>query len=1133
VDDAGECWLERYHQQALEQGGRVRERLRDGVEETLVILGCGFLRHPAGDALRRQVRAGQLTPAGYYRQLLRLVYRLLFLMVSEERGLVGPEDAHLAQVYRRYYSLARLRDLAEGYFSIGDRHGDLWQGLCQTFRLYEERDLARRLGMEALDGDLFGPHAIPDLEAAGLFNADLLRAMRCLSIYREERAVRRVNYAALDVEELGSVYESLLEYHPVIEKQDGQLTFAFVLGMERKTTGSYYTRPELVQELIKSALEPVIADRMQEARSRKQPEEETILSIKVCDPACGSGHFLLAAARRLGRELARVRTGEEHPPPTEFRRAVRDVIRRCIYGVDKNPLAVDLCRVALWLEGHSRGLPLTFLDHRIKCGDSLVGVLDLDVFRQGIPDEAYQPVSGDDKKVAAGLKKRNRQEREGQLGLFDQVAPPDLGRLAGLVQRLSAEPDQDVDGIRRKAQDYEAAHAPGSDWRDLWTACNLWTAAFFAPLSSPGREPALSLSKGAGGEGTVPTTAAVRRYLSNPRAAHGQTVGLADALSVEQRLFHWPLEFPDVFTAGGFDVVLCNPPWERIKLQEKEFFPAHDPAIARAPSKAIRERLIQALPQTNPALLQAYQQAKHDAEALSKYLRGSEAYPLTARGDINTYPVFAERFTALVNPVGRVGMLVPTGIATEDTNKYFFANLVEASRLVSLFDFANVENLFPAIDSNTRFCLLTVAGSDSAEITPEFAFFATRAEHLKDERRRYSLTLTDIARINPNTHTCALSRTRQDADLMRRVYERVPVLHNEQTDMNPWKASFLRMFDMTNDSGLFRTREQLETEGFGLEGNRFIRGEDVYLPLYEAKMMHLYDHRFAHADEPKTGQRIRGTSIHLTEGQHGDPDCLALPRYWVTSTEVEKRLPGKTGWHIGFRNVAGAVTNIRTATLSLLPAVGAGNSVPLLLVAAESCAVPCLVGCLSSLVLDYVVRQKVGGINLNFHYVKQFPVLPPTAYTTADLAYIVPRVLELVYTAWDIKPFADDVWREADEELRAALQAQWKANAAATGGHVGAQPPAWVESAPDGFPHPPFKWDEERRAVLRAELDALYARLYGLTEEELRYILDPADVYGPDFPGETFRVLKEKEMRQYGEYRTRRLVLEAWSRLLA
>jgi hypothetical protein len=310
-----------------------------------------------------------------------------------------------------------------------------------------------------------------------------------------------------------------------------------------------------------------------------------LLSIRVADPACGSGAFLLAAARRLGRELARVRTGEEHPTPTAFRRAVRDVIGRCLYGVDLNPLAVDLCKLALWLEGHNRGMPLTFLDHRIRHGDSLVGVLDLAVLTEGIPDAAYQPVSGDDKGVARGLRDQNQQERAGQLTFFEAETPPDVADLAALWQEIAAEPDEDVAAIRRKQARYQQARDRGTLWWQLWTACNLWTAPFFAHLTPEQRA-------------AIPTTADVRSYLTHPGAAHGQKVGLANALAVEHPFFHWPLEFPDVFAdrrpptadpstvyrlpSTGFDVILSNPPGSGSSCKSKNSLPR---ATRRLPAR--------------------------------------------------------------------------------------------------------------------------------------------------------------------------------------------------------------------------------------------------------------------------------------------------------------------------------------------------------------------------------------------------------------------------------------------------------------------------------------------------------------------------------------------------------------------
>ena len=413
VDSSHDCFLEKYYQTGIETGGRIREHLREGVEKAILIFGNGFLSHTDNTALRDSLQDGTLTASDYYRQILRLIYRFLFLMVSEQRKLIGPDpsfDFH-QKVYLNHYSLSRLKARAERQLSQTDSHRDIWESVKQTFRILGAEEHARLLNMVPLNGDLFGPTAIKALTDCYLCNSDFMEAFQYLSFFRDQNSTRRpINYAFLDVEELGSVYESLLDHYPVVSTQGARMIFELTSGTERKTTGSYYTRPELVQELIKSALIPVMEERL-EAAGDKEAKERALLSMKVCDPAAGSGHFLLAAARTVGAELARIRLGEEQVTPEPYRLAVRDVIRNCIYGVDLNPLAVDLCKVALWIEGHHSGLPLTFLDHRIKCGNSLVGIDSLDRIAQGIPSEAFTPVHGDDKAVARSIKKINDRER--------------------------------------------------------------------------------------------------------------------------------------------------------------------------------------------------------------------------------------------------------------------------------------------------------------------------------------------------------------------------------------------------------------------------------------------------------------------------------------------------------------------------------------------------------------------------------------------------------------------------------------------------------------------------------------------------------------------------------------------------
>ncbi|MBW4461821.1 MAG: N-6 DNA methylase [Nodosilinea sp. WJT8-NPBG4] len=1102
MEDADECLLEFYHQESVQQGGRVRDRLRDGVEQALKVLGTGFLQHPDNEALRQRLRLGKgepavssqpaettptsdlpslpgsgaegfggeaLTETAYYRQLLLLIYRLLFLMVAESRNLLlSGDDVNKSRIYREYYSIERLRALAEKASWRREGFQDQWQGLRVTFRLFDENWRGQVLGLSPLNGVLFGSHSLLDIDACAIDNHDLTLAIRHLSLYEQRGQLRRVNYGALDVEELGSVYESLLDFHPLVAERQGIYEFQLVTGSDRKTTGSYYTPPELVGQLIKSALEPVIADRLETLGKDATPEaqEQALLSLKVCDPACGSGHFLLAASRRIGKELARIRTGEPQPGPEPLRMAIRDVIQHCVYGVDLNPLAVDLCKVALWIEGLCCGVSLNFLDHRIKNGNSLVGVLDLDCLKEGIPDNAYKPVTGDDKSLAAQFKKRNKQEREskvaGQLALlYDNTFERDREEYAKAWREIEGMKDDDPTAVRQKQEKYERSRHLYS-WRRDKSACNLWTAAFFMPLT----EQNLQL---------LPTSGVLDNLLKGNWATQG-IVNAADKLADEKRFFHWPLEFPEVFEQGGFDSVLGNPPWERIKLQEKEFFGARDPDIANAANKAAREKLIKKLATTNLTLAIAFQDAKHDAEAQSKFIRESERFPLTATGDINTYAIFSETAQKAISNKGRAGIVVPTGIATDATTATYFKYLIESKSLWQIIGFRNSKQIFADVKDYITFAIVVLGKSNNYSSKMLFCWLVTSIQEANDPKRQIELSPHDFQSINPNTLTCPIFRTRQDAELAKKIYKNLPILDNEATGKNPWGISFMRMFDMSNDSELFQ-----------------YHSDTSCLPLYEAKMFHHFDHRYS-SYENATDQNINeGNLPKLSVDVKQDYHSQIVPRYWVNRSEVENKLLHKWDkkWLIAFRDVCRS-TDERTAIFSLLPKVAVGHNAPLIFCdVKENSKHALFLANVNSIVFDFVVRQKVGGTHLTYFILKQLPVLPPDRYIRADIDFIAPRVLELTYTAWDLQPFAQDM----------------------------------------GYHGDPFIWNPERRAHLRAELEAYYAYLYGLTRDELRYILDPADIHGPDFPSETFRVLKNNEMKQFGEYRTQRLVLEAWDRL--
>jgi hypothetical protein len=1120
-----DCALERWREAGQKEGVAARDRLRDGVEAALLSLGNGFLAHPDNGPLRDKLHKGDLTLSDYFGQLLRLVYRLIFLLVAEDRDLLHPPgtSAGARKLYAQGYSLASLREAAVRR-AAWDRHHDRWEGLKITFAALMRGE--KRLGLPALDG-LFAPGTLPDLENANLANRALMEAIYRLAWIRDDSGLVPVNWRDMETEELGSVYESLLELTPQLNGGGRQFQFAEggeARGHARKTTGSYYTPDSLVQALLDSALDPVL-DRVEAAAD---DPAAALLSVTVLDPACGSGHFLLAAARRIATRLARARA-QGLASPADYRHALRDVVRASIHGVDRNPMAVELTKVALWIETVEPGKPLGFLDANIRCGDSLLGVFDLKALEQGIPDAAYRPLSGDDKDAARIAARNNRSQRE-EKRQHELALAKGAAEFAREAHAIATMPEDDVAGVQARANAYaQLRKRPG--WWSIKTACDLYVAAFLTPKRF--RAGAMAQAKN---PDLVPTTRDVRAALSGHTTDH-QLVAKAVDLAGTARAFHWPLEFPDVMAAGGFDVVLGNPPWERIKLQEQEFFAARDPEIANAPNAAARGKLIAKLKEAAPgtrerALYEEFEAAKRAAEASSVFARveakDGGRFPLTGRGDVNTYALFAELFASLASKRGRAGVIVPTGIATDATTAPFFAALVGTKRLAQLIDFENREAIFPGVHRSYKFCLLTLGHEEKQS---GFAFFLTDPRQLAEPERRFTLSPDDIARINPNTKTAPVFRSRADAELTAKIYARVPVLIDETRgkDGNPWGVSFMAMFHMSNDSGLFRTAAQLAEAGFVREGMDWVRqsaagnrqsndptahsrlpAAERYVPLYEAKMIHQFDHRWATYAAVGSGQSAIGNgavasdptadsrlpiaeSRDVTLAEKSDPAFEPAPRYWVPAREVADRLGQRgwtRGWLMGWRDIARA-TDERTVIFSAMPLSAVGHTCPLIFVNADGKIWSALLANLDSTVLDFVARQKVGGTHLTYGYLNQFPVLPPSAYTPADLAFIVPRVLELTYTSRAMAPFARDL----------------------------------------GYDGQSFKWDEDRRAVLRAELDAFYARAYGLSRDELRYILDPADVKGADYPSETFRVLKQNEIRRFGEYRTARLVLAAWDKM--
>ena len=1056
-----DCLLERWIAAARDEGIRALDQLREGVESALTTLGTGFLRHPDNAKLRAQVDAGDLDPRDLYRYLLRLVYRLLFLFVAEDRDLLLlPEtEPAVRDRYDRYYSTARLRELAS--LPTGSGHGDLWLGLTSLMHVLGRDDGEPALGLPGLGSFLWAHDSIGELIDSSLDNEDLLDALQGLAYVDEGGALRRIDFAGMGAEELGSVYESLLELHPSFG-DDRDFVLGGGAGSERKTTGSYYTPTELIVELLDSALDPVL----EEAASKNDPEK-AILDLKIVDPAVGSGHFLVAAAHRVAKRLAEVRTGEPEPPEADYRHAVRDVVSRCLFAVDVNDLAVELCKVSLWLEALEPGMPLSFLDHHILVGNSLFGATPAAI-ADGIPDDAFQVLTGDNKKTVSELKKRNRKERSGQDGLpFD--ATDGLTSLGSEMQTLEDFDDEDLETVRAKERmlaDWKTSPA----YKQAKLIADTWCAAFAIE-----KNPA-----------APPLTDSVFRRVRDDGRVPADLKQRVDRLTQTYSFFHWHLAFPQVFGtdgsgpggagwSGGFNVILGNPPWDKVEFFEQEWFAARDSTIAQE-SGSKRKRLIASLATQNPDLWADYQAGLRNTETLRGFLAASGRYPLCGHGKINTYAVFAELMRSIAAGSGRVGVILPTGIATDNTTRLFFSDLVNHESLVSLFDFENRRKIFPGIDSRMKFCLLTLTGAFEPAKQAEFVFYALGTGDLRMPERRFTLLPSDFALLNPNTRTCPVFRTRRDAEITKEIYRRAPVMIEESDkSKNPWGVRLQQgLFNMTSDSNLFRTRDELEDDGWTLDGNIFKQSNERHLPLYEAKMIHHFDHRFA----THTEDGFRNT----TEEEHASADFLAIPRYWVPEPEVRARLlDSAASYLIGFRDITNA-TNERTLIATVIPTLGVGNNLALLNSDHElNVLLPAI---LNSFVSDFACRPKVGGTHINFFIAKQLAVLSPDqldvrcpwAQTKTVAEWMLPRATELHSTAVDLP------------ELSARERSAWT-------------------------------WNSSRRDELRAELDAASFHLYGIGRDDVEYIM------------ETFPIVKRHDIAEYGSYRTKELILDVYDRM--
>ena len=1047
---------------------------------------------------------------------LIFLYRLLFVLYAEDRGLLPVHDAR----YDDYGLRKPVRDDIARRMAANDtfsaKFTRYYDHLVNLFRIIEEGD--ESIGLPPYNGGLFAADAAPLLETVRLADAPIAPIIHDLS----HANGRFVNYRDMSVQQLGSIYERLLEREPV--RDDGHLSIR-LNPYARKDSGSFYTSQELVDLIVERTLKPLADERFNtfsakaialqsDRRSKQERRVElerfdpavAVLDLKVLDPAMGSGHFLVTAVDFLSDYIAELiehvpsvpewLDGEYASPLVERVAAIqadirqradesnwvldeaqltdqaiirRMVLKRCIYGVDKNRLTVELAKVSLWLHSFTVGAPLSFLDHHLRCGDSLVGLRVRDA-----TDELH---------------------RLG--GMFAGSAIAGAEAATDGMQRIEEMSDADVAEVEASAALFDGVEETTADLRGLldflcgwgWLTAGMKNSErdeFEGPLiATLGQHPANAyelLARGSEDDDV--------RFAELWRAAR--------TIANEEGFLHWEVAFPGVWhqwqdshPQGGFDAVIGNPPWDRIKLQEVEWFASRAPELALAPTAAARREGIRRLRDQGASLAKDFDAAKAQAESLSQVVRSSGDYPLLGGGDINLYSLFVERAMSLIKPDGFVGLLTPSGIYADKTAARFFKSVSTKGRVGGLFDFENKKIFFKDVHASFKFCALILGGEERRFDQTECAFFLRDTKTVHDEDRCFPLTPDDFARVNPNTGTAPVFRRRRDAEVTRYIYEWYPVLVNRarKRAREVWPVKYTRMFDMTNDSNLFRTAEQLDEEGFyPVEGNHWKKGQELYLPLYQGRMIWHFDHR-------ANSVRVNPESTHnpylseeVTEAQHADPNFLPQTQYWVPAHNVETALPQSRGYALGFRDITNP-TNERTVIASIVPQVGCGHTLPVLIPAecdfdGESTA--CLLANLNSFVFDYIARQKVQATHLTWYIVEQLPVIAPDAYdqkfgnkTARDL--IRDHVLRLTYTAHDMAPFARDL----------------------------------------GYGGDPFLWDEEERRHLRARLDALYFHLYCLSRDDAQYILN------------TFPIVRRNDKAAFGTYRTRDMTLAYMNALAA
>lgn len=1110
---------------------------------------------------------------------LVLLYRLLFLFYAEDRNLLPVRDARYAP-----YSVRRLREEVRDKVEAGTRFSKtmtpIWLSLRGAFELIDKGD--DDVGMPAYNGGLFDRARAPLLARTNVPDAVMAPIIDALSRRTEDLLHGWINYRDLAVAHLGGIYERLLEYslvHEVQAKDDikevpevNRITAA-PASFARKVSGSYYTHDDLVRLVLRESVGLLARERQTafEVHLKKNSKKTAInpgdwdaldaldpasqiLELKICDPAMGSGHFLVALVDDLADRVLEAITLATHQVNAQpwaahlveagrpwqspvlqrmahIRRSIkttakergwavtdaqlddrhivrRMILKKSIFGVDKNAMAVELAKTALWLHTFTVGAPLSFLDHHLKVGDSLHGER-LPQVQRGLQDLGALLLQSEFDRLA--------------------LAASNIAQVADLTDVDIAEAQLS----KKLAQEAAAQVAPIHAVLDFWRAMRWMVPGW--PVDKMSKLP--KLFKAAKDEphplleGLVKLLDPVLNLVSVLSAgriegddaatrAANELIARARALAKRETFFHWWSSFPTVFGAGsknGFDAVIGNPPWDMLQMQEVEWFSERVMAIAAQPRAADRKRLITELPETNPTVWAQFQVASARADQEQFVVRTSGDYPLLGEGRSNLYKLFVERAQALVAPDGLVALVTPSGIAADKGAAAFFRSLSGTGRLGALFDFENRRVFFPDVHASFKFCTLVFGGLTRTFAQTRCAFYLHSLDELDAPTRVLTLTAENFSSVNPNTGAAPIFRSQRDADITLKVYAKHPVLvkHGEvsastgkQPDKKTWPVKFYQgMFNMTSDSKFFLKQSELKKLGFKPTAlNRWTKEEIHALPLYEGKMVQMYDHRAADVVVNTANLMRAAQQEAINSSEKTSPKRYPAPQYWVKSSDLG--LLDGLDYCLAFKDVT-APTNMRTMIAAMVPAGGFGNTLPMLLPADEKArtdyarTASLLLANLGSFAFDFVARQKVQGQHLNWFVVEQLPVIAPARFneplpaafakamraarlmngshphpTVAD--FVIPQVLVLSYTAHDMAPFARDL--------------------------------GYVDDA--GAVLPPFVWDEEARRARLAALDAVFFYLYGLNAQDAAYILS------------TFPIVRDQDQKAFGRYRTQDDILQ-------